>query len=378
MLRSASPPAVRRSDCCVDEAGPAQQACEPAGAPMRHGTGPKSRRCQHGFKQPNSFRQPDKAAQRMDAVCCMCQQWPGDQPCPISCCCAPPVGDMHGVSLEPLVAYGRECQFAKHMRQPAVLSQPSNHDSAQKRRPRESAAKHHGLCSTSSAPDEAQHAQQLQDRPEQQGTVVSYGAEFSRPSSEHMQGDALTESSHARLLSQIDAFMQSLQEPLHVHEPAQPRQQQSSQHGRGQIGKKETEPDEMPADATSGLLVGVSGDDVKACMEASQSPLRLGSLEATLQGAKHAALGAGHRCREALSPNGPDPPALSDLIEGAVPSTSAHQSGRERAFAGSMPTARRLSSLEHVSQASLDELEALLAEQQRKVCYACKGRGCSI
>ena len=58
---------------------------------------------------------------------------------------------------------------------------------------------------------------------------------------------------------------------------------------------------------------------------------------------------------------------LNDLVDGAMPSTSAPQDGFEKACTCSQPTARRLSSLEHVSQASLDELEALLAEQQHKV-----------
>ena len=63
----------------------------------------------------------------------------------------------------------------------------------------------------------------------------------------------------------------------------------------------------------------------------------------------------------------PEVPTLNDLVGGAIPSTSAPQGGFERACACSKPLARRLSSLEHVSQASLDELEALLAEQQHKV-----------
>lgn len=65
--------------------------------------------------------------------------------------------------------------------------------------------------------------------------------------------------------------------------------------------------------------------------------------------------------------NSPEAPAPYDFADGAIPSTSAPQGGFERACACSKAPARRLSSLEHVSQAPLDELEALLAQQQREV-----------
>ena len=538
-------------------------------------------RRQHGPKQSKSARQPNEAAQRIGAIACMCRRWPRDQLCPTSCCCAHPIGDMYRSSAEPIVACRRKCRSAERMRQPAMPRQPSHPDLTQERLPRGSMARYRGMRSRSSNPEEAQHAQQLQDGHEEQVASLQQDANDSRPSVKLLQDEAITESSHALLLSQIDAFMESLQGPLDAHETAQQRQPQHPQHeeskavanavssldsmeawhkqhgmapavmpgrlsglsahvsphaegpawpdekngppcrtrqqaahssqdngcvrsdradpdrqraervgaecgdvcsdegtairsdssafrdrgqqdslsdgkggnpaeslaaagrtdhspcrcehsgrrasdhaisqhvdlqdgvlnaatnregawaagkphsrvqrlnilsstchipdcgvsGTGQssletlneVESEEVEPDEAPSDAIAGFLTGVSGTKGKASVEVGQSARGLGSLQATLQRAKHNAPAAGHRCREPPSLHGPDATALYDLIDGAMPSSSAFRSGFERACAGSKPAARRLSSLEHVSQASLDELEALLAEQRRKV-----------
>ena len=422
--RSASPPAAQQSDRRADRADLAQQASEQPRNRMMHGRGPEQRRCHHRIRQSGSVGQPIKATQRMDTICCMCQRWPGDQPFPTSCGCAHPVGDLYSSSAEPTVACRRESWSAKHIPQPAMLRQPSDTDLTQECLPKECVARHHGVCSMSGKHEGAQHTQQLQGRPERQVTSLQQDVNASGPSLERMRDEAVTESSHARLLSQIDAFMQSLQGPQDVHETAQPRHHQSPQHGHhwalaasaSSLGSEEAWHSQRgaPAAVLPGRPSGLSKQggphlertawlDEEAAPPSStrqqaQHPLqdnRRAEAERTGPDRQHAECAAAEdedpssvegtatassapRFREQQilplhgvpsSPilNSPEAPAPNDLVDGAIPSTSAPQSGFERACACSKAPARRLSSLEHVSQASLDELEALLAEQQHKV-----------
>lgn len=391
---------------------------------MMHGRGPEQRRCHHRTGQSGSVRQPIEARQRMNMICCMCQRWPGDQPFPTSCGCAHPVGDLYSSSAEPTVACRRECRSAKHIRQPAMLRQSSDPDLTQECLPRECVARHHGVWSMSRKHEGAQHTQQLQGRPEKQVTLLQQDVNASGPSLERMRDEAVTESSHARLLSQIDAFMQSLQGPLDGPETAQPRHPQSPQHEHHRAladsaasqGSGEVWHDQhgMPPTVLPGRPLGLSeqrspypertawldqkaGHPGSTRQQAQHSPqdnihARAEGRDSDRQHAECAAAededpssdegrataSSAPRYREQQilplhgvpsSPtlNSPEAPAPYDFADGAIPSTSAPQGGFERACACSKAPARRLSSLEHVSQAPLDELEALLAQQQREV-----------
>ena len=423
MPRNASPPAVRRGDCCADKDDPAQQACEHPKARTMPGISLQKRR-RHGHKQSKSSRQPITAAQRMGALSCMCGRLPNDQPGATFRCCAHPGGDLYSSSAEPIVACRRKCQSAKRMRQPAMLRQPSDSNLSQEFLERERMARHHKVCSTSRKPEEAQHTQQLQGRPQKQMTSLQQDGNASRPSLECMQSEAVAESSHARLLSQIDAFMQSLQGPLDIPETAQPRPRQSSQHGHRWAlaasapsqGSEEARQNQhgAPAAVLPGRPSGPSEQGSPHLERTAWLDEEAGPPSSTKQQAQHPPQGERRAEAEGRDPDrkhaecaaaedenpssaegaamassapryreqqdsqpagvpsspiciGPEAPAMNDLVDGALPSTSAPQGGLERACTCSKPPARRLSSLEHVSQASLDELEALLAEQQHKV-----------
>ena len=421
MLRSASPSAMRPNDHRADKANPAQQAFEHPKACTLHGRGPRKRLCHHRSKESRSVRQPIEAAQRMDAVCCMCRR-PGNQPCATSCCCAHPGCDLHSSSAEPTVACRRECRSAERMHQ-AMLRRQSDPDLSQDRYLRKSTARQAAMSSMSREP-EAQHPQQLQGRPEKRVTSLQQDGNVIGPFLEHMQDEAVTESSHARLLSQVDAFMQSLQGPLGVHETAQPRHHQSPQQGHRKASASSTFPpggvealheqQGMPHAVLPGRPSGLSEQGSPHLQRTAWLDEEAGAPSSTRQQAQrpqqdsrraeaegrdpdrqHAECAAAeeedpssdegmamassaHRYREHQSSqpddvhsspifNSPEAPAPNDLEDGAIPSTSAPQGGFKRACTCSKPPARRLSSLEHVSQASLDELEALLAEQQHKV-----------